>query len=77
MNLQYISDNSGHTTAVVIPIEEWNALKKKYKEFEQEEMKDFIVPDWQTELIKKELKHVSQGDTELMAWEEAKKQFKL
>jgi hypothetical protein len=31
MNLQYISDNKGKTTGVFIPIEEWEALKSKYK----------------------------------------------
>ena len=31
MNLQYISDNSGNKTAVVIPIEQWEKIPKKYK----------------------------------------------
>ena len=31
MNLQYISDNSGNKTAVVIPIEHWKKIPKKYK----------------------------------------------
>ena len=26
----YISDNSGQTTAVIIPIEEWNILREKH-----------------------------------------------
>ena len=35
MNVQYIADKTGHTTAVQlqIPIEDWDLLKKKYKEF--------------------------------------------
>lgn len=36
MNLEYISDKSGHTFEVLlrIPIEQWELLKKKYKELE-------------------------------------------
>jgi len=78
MNLQYIADKSGHTTAVQIqiPIDEWNSLKKKYKEFEEEENESGI-PDWQIALGKKELKNIAEGTTELVDWNTAKKQFKL
>lgn len=31
MALKYISDDKGKTTAVLIPIRDWNLLKKKYK----------------------------------------------
>jgi len=31
MNLQYISDYTGKTTGVFIPIQEWEALKIKFK----------------------------------------------
>jgi len=31
MNLQYISDYQGKTTGVFIPIQEWEALKIKFK----------------------------------------------
>lgn len=36
MNVQYISDNFGNKTAVVIPIEHWNKILQKYKGFEKE-----------------------------------------
>lgn len=42
MNVQYISDSNGKTTGVFIPIQEWNALKSKYKGIEQTD-----IPDWQ------------------------------
>ena len=80
MNLQYISDRSGHTTAVQIqiPIEDWMQLKKKYKEFEEEENAAMpIIPDWQVKLGKEELKNIATGNTELLNWEEARKQFKV
>jgi len=78
MNLQYIADKSGHTTAVQIqiPIEDWDILKKKYKELEDEENAMFSAPDWQIELGKKELRNIASGNTELMEWSEARKQYK-
>ena len=80
MNLQYIADKSGHTTAVQlqIPIEEWDMLKKKYKEFEEEENAgSFDIPDWQIERGRDELKKIKNGTAGLMDLEESKKTFKL
>jgi len=54
MNLQYISDSKGKTTGVFIPINEWNALRKKYKDIEQEEID---VPEWHKELVLQRLEH--------------------
>ncbi len=45
MNLQYISDNKGRKTGVFIPIDNWEYLKYKYKEIEQEEKDSFEVPE--------------------------------
>jgi hypothetical protein len=80
MNLQYIADKSGHTTAVQIqiPIEDWNQFKEKYKEFEEEEHEAASgVPGWQVKLGKEELRNIADGNTELKDWSEAKKHFKL
>jgi len=80
MNLQYIADKSGHTTAVQIqiPIEEWDLLKKKYKELEEEENALIpAIPDWQIALGKKELKNIADGTTKLINWNKARKDFKL
>lgn len=52
MNLQYISDNTGKTTGVFIPISEWNELKSKYKGIEQEQID---IPAWQMEEVRKRL----------------------
>ena len=52
MNLQYISDSKGQTTGVFIPINEWNDLKSKYTNIEQEEIN---APDWQKDLVLKRL----------------------
>ena len=80
MNLQYIADKSGHTTAVLlqIPIEEWDMLKKKYKEFEEEEnVGSFDIPDWHLILVEKEIGDVENVTSDLMDWQEARKKFKL
>jgi len=40
MNLQYISDHTGKTTGVYITIEEWEALKSKFKGLAEEELRE-------------------------------------
>jgi hypothetical protein len=52
MNLQYISDSTGKTTGVFIPISEWNELKSKYKGIDQEQID---IPAWQMDEVKKRL----------------------
>lgn len=58
MNLQYISDSKGQTTGVFIPINEWNDLKNKYKEIEQEADS---IPEWHKELVLKRLEDYQQN----------------
>ncbi|MEO7308955.1 MAG: hypothetical protein ABIX01_01045 [Chitinophagaceae bacterium] len=38
MPLQYISDNAGNHTAVLIPINEWELLTRKYEDLKQMEL---------------------------------------
>ncbi len=52
MNLQYISDSTGHTTGVFIPINDWNELKDKYKGIEQEEVD---IPERHKDLVRQRL----------------------
>lgn len=51
MNLQYISDNQGLHTGVIIPIADWEALKLKYKELEEEENEKVEIPEWHKKLL--------------------------
>ena len=51
MNLQYISDNKGQTAGVFIPIQDWNRLKKKYKELEKIEEDSFSIPVWHKSIL--------------------------
>ncbi len=52
MNLQYISDSTGKTTGVFIPITEWNELKSKYKGIDQEQID---IPALQMNEVRKRL----------------------
>lgn len=52
MNLQFISDSKGQTTGVYIPINEWDALKLKYKGIEKEE---FDFPSWQMDEVRERI----------------------
>ena len=53
MSLQYISDSTGKTAGVFIPISEWNKLKAKYKGIEQNETD---IPTWQVDEVRKRFK---------------------
>lgn len=48
MNLQYLQDNNGNTTAVVVPIEDWNRFTEKYNDLEE-------LPKWQKNIIDQRL----------------------
>jgi hypothetical protein len=52
MNLQFISDSTGQTTGVYIPIKEWNELKSKFKEIEEEEI---AIPEWHQDIVRRRL----------------------
>jgi hypothetical protein len=51
MSLQYISDNNGNKTAVIISISDWNKIPQKYKEkiiepiseISQSELKEWLI----------------------------------
>ncbi len=68
MNLQYISDSKGKTTGVFIPINEWNALKSKYKDIEQE---DINVPEWHKDLVLKRLEDYKKNPGSAMDFDAA------
>lgn len=44
MKVQYISDNEGNTTAVVIPIDEWNEIKARHADIAEAE-NDHELPE--------------------------------
>ena len=48
MPLQYIQDLNGATTAVIVPIVEWNKITEKYSDLEE-------LPAWQKNIIDQRL----------------------
>jgi Putative addiction module component len=52
MNLQYITDSNGLTTGVFIPIKEWNDIKTRFKDIDQQGVE---VPEWHREIVRKRM----------------------
>lgn len=75
MNLQYISDNKGKTTGVFIPINDWEYLKNKYKEIEQEEKFIFEVPEWHKEIVLQRLKEYRDNPDNVLDWDNAQQEI--
>jgi hypothetical protein len=48
MPLQYIQDFNGATTAVIVPIEEWNKITEKFIGMEE-------LPQWQKNIMDQRL----------------------
>ncbi|WP_281336656.1 addiction module protein [Flavobacterium eburneipallidum] len=56
MNLKFIHDNKGNKTGVFIPIEEWQTLKTKYSDLQNEEVENNIeLTSWQKEILDERL----------------------
>ena len=68
MNLQYISDSTGQTTGVFIPITDWNELKRKFSGIEQQEVE---IPDWQMNEVRKRLEDYKQNPEQEMDFDTA------
>lgn len=57
MNIQYISDNLGNKTAVVVAIEDWERIIKSYPNIE---IVNEDIPQWQKDIVLERL-HNPQG----------------
>jgi hypothetical protein len=57
MNIQTIENSDGLKTGVFIPIEDWNNMKEKYPNIEEE---NYVVPDWQKKQLNKRLKKIKE-----------------
>lgn len=77
MNLQYISDSTGQTTGVFIPIQDWESLKEKFADLEQEENNMVDIPKWQKEIIRHRLKDYRENPDKVLDWDEVKDKFDL
>jgi putative addiction module component (TIGR02574 family) len=61
--LQYIQDFTGATTAVIIPIDEWNKITEKYSDVEQ-------LPQWQKNMIDQRLESYKKNPEKAMPIEQ-------
>ena len=68
MSLQYLQDNNGNTTAVVIPIEEWNRFTEKYNDLDD-------LPQWQKNIIDQRLDSVKNHPEQLEPLEDLMKEL--
>ena len=67
MSLQYISDNSGQTTAIIIPIKDWNEIRNKYPGIDTLEGE---MPQWQKDLIDSRLEMIKNNPESVCPIEE-------
>ncbi len=68
MNLQFISDSKGQTTGVYIPINEWNALKRKFKDIELEE---FDIPTWQMDEVRERMEEYKSNPDQALDFDQS------
>lgn len=66
MSLKYISDSSGKTTGVFIPISEWNELKNRFQEIEEIE-----IPAWQKDEVRRRNDDFKKNPEQALDFEEA------
>jgi len=52
VNIQYISDSEGMPTGVFIPLNDWNRIKEKYGDIEDELID---LPQWQKDELDRRL----------------------
>jgi len=73
MNLQYISDNKGNIIGVFIPLHDWNNLKKKYKEIDQDERDASEITEWHKKIVSQRLKDYQDNPDNVLDWDHVQK----
>jgi len=68
MPLQYIQDLTGTTTAVIVPIEEWNKITEKFSGLEE-------LPQWQKDMIDSRLELYKNNPADVANWDTVAAQF--
>ena len=57
--MQYLSDQQGNTTAVVIPIEDWNIMKSNFPSLDNFQKE---LPQWQKNILDQRLSEINNPD---------------
>ncbi|MEO6720337.1 MAG: addiction module protein [Ferruginibacter sp.] len=68
MEIQYLHNEKGETTAVLVPIEEWKDLTERYTQQGE-------LPQWQKDMIDEQLAFVKNHPDKLISMEEAQKEL--
>jgi Putative addiction module component len=68
MNLQYITDANGQTTGVFIPIDEWNDLKTRFKDIDEQSLE---IPEWHKEIVRRRMELINNNPKELLDFHNA------
>lgn len=76
INPQFTYDHAGNKVGVFLAIADWDQLQQIPEVNELAEVA-INIPEWQVELVKKELQNIADGNADLLSWEETKQQFKL
>lgn len=66
MNIQYVHDEEGKTTAVLVPINEWEDLTERYTRKGE-------LPQWQKDMIDEQLEFIKNHPDQLISMEEVEK----
>jgi len=74
MKIQYISDSQGHTTAVVIPIDQWNEIKAKHADIEEDE-NDYQLPQAARAILDERI--ASENKADFISAEDAQTRLRL
>ena len=72
MKLQYISDSEGKTTAVVIPIDQWNEMKSRHIDLEDED--DFELTDEMKSMLDERI--ATEDRSEFLSVEEVQRRIR-
>jgi uncharacterized short protein YbdD (DUF466 family) len=67
MSVQYVSDNTGQTTAVLISIDDWNHLREKHPDVDEMEGD---LPQWQKDIIDERMLHLKQHPNDVTSLED-------
>lgn len=68
MNLQYLHNEKGETTAVLVPIDDWRDLTERYT-------REGELPRWQKNMIDEQLEFIKNHPDKLISMEEFQKEF--
>ena len=68
MDLQYLQDKNGDTTAVVVPIKQWRKLTERFGDIEE-------LPKWQKDMLDERLEFLRNHPDKMISMEEVMKEL--